>query len=46
MRQMHYRMNSNYAAKIKEKINKYSEAIFIYPIDKIKMVVTNRDCTK
>ena len=31
---MRYRMNPNYAAKIKEKIDKYLEAGFIYPVDK------------
>jgi hypothetical protein len=34
VRQMRYRMNPNYAAKVKEEIDKYLEARFIYPIDK------------
>ena len=36
VRQMHYRMNPNYAAKVKEEIDKYLEAKFIYPVDKTK----------
>jgi hypothetical protein len=34
VRQMRYRMNPNYAAKVKEEIDKYLEARFIYPVDK------------
>ena len=34
VRQMRYRMNPNYAAKVKEEIDKYLEAGFIYPVDK------------
>jgi hypothetical protein len=34
VRQMRYRMNPNYAAKVKEEIDKYLEAWFIYPVDK------------
>ena len=34
VRQMWYRMNCNYAAKIKEEIDKDLEAGFIYPVDK------------
>ena len=34
VRQMRYKMNPNYAAKVKEKIDKYLEAEFIYPVDK------------
>ena len=34
VRQMRYRMNPNYAAKVKEEIDKYLEAEFIYPVDK------------
>ena len=34
IRQMCYTMNPNYAAKVKEEINKYLEAGFIYPVEK------------
>lgn len=34
VRQMHYKMNPNYAAKVKEEIDKHLEVGFIYPIDK------------
>jgi hypothetical protein len=33
---MRYRINPNYATKVKEEIDKYLEAGFIYPVDKIK----------
>ena len=34
VRQMRYRMNPNNVAKVKEEIDKYLEAGFIYPVDK------------
>jgi hypothetical protein len=34
VRQMYYRMNPNYTVKVKEKIDKYLEARFIYHVDK------------
>lgn len=34
VRQMRYKGNPNYVAKVKVEIDKYSEAWFIYPVDK------------
>ena len=34
IRQMRYKMNPNYAARVKEEIDKYLEARFIYSVDK------------
>ena len=34
--QMRYKMNPNYAAKVKEEIDKYLEAGFIYHVDKME----------